>query len=132
MATNIIAPETKHVRCLILNSVSKELTKDEKKFIVVDCSDLMGEDVTFIVSSSIEIGDIQSCVGKLIDVTYKECIAGYTQYIDDSGLVDEIKTHEIDHKQFVSFNKTNPINLLMTLNRLGLKDLYEDLKELND
>lgn len=132
MKKDIIAPESKTSRCLILNSISKQVVRDDNKFVVLDCQNLIGETETFVVSSDFDLSDIKDRIGKLIDVTYKDCIAGLTQWIDDSDLLPIVRTHEISHKQFVCANPTTKMGLLIHLKQLDMMDLYEELKELND
>ena len=58
-------------------------------------------------------------------------IADVTQYIDDEDINEEVKFHTTTHKQVVDVVKTNDINLLIACVKHGIKDMYNELKELN-
>ena len=60
-----------------------------------------------------------------------EVINGCLAYIDDEDINEEVKFHTTTHKQVVDVVKTNDINLLIACAKHGIKDMYNELKELN-
>lgn len=132
MNTLINAPETKKLNAVVLNSivVLKETDEYAERY-MIDCNTLQGETVERLFIGKKIFDKIDALVGKIIDIVYKDCIADVTQYIDDSDLNEEIKFHSTTHKQVVDVVKTNDINLLIACAKSGLKDMYNDLKELN-
>ena len=95
------------------------------------CNDLEGNTIERLFIGKKIFDKIDGLVGKIIDVVYKDCIADVTQYIDDEDINEEVKFHTTTHKQVVDVVKTNDINLLIACAKHGIKDMYNELKELN-
>lgn len=132
MNTLINAPETKKLNAVVLNSISVIKATDESaERYLLDCNDLQGNIVDSIFIGKKLYDKVCTLVGKVIDIVYKDCIAGVTQWIDEDDINEEVQFHTVDHKQVVDIVKTNDINLLIACSKLGMKDMYEELKELN-
>ena len=132
MNTLINAPETKKLNAVVLNSISVLAATDEyTERYLLDCNDLQGNIVDSIFIGKKLYDKVCTLVGKVIDIVYKDCIAGVTQWIDEDDINEEVQFHTVDHKQVVDIVKTNDINLLITCSKLGMKDMYDELKELN-
>ena len=120
MNTMINAPEVKKMSAIVLNAIAVlKDTEDYQDRYLIDCNDLEGNTIERLF------------IGKIIDVVYKYCIADVTQYIDDEDINEEVKFHTTTHKQVVDVVKTNDINLLIACAKHGIKDMYNELKELN-
>lgn len=132
MNTMINAPETKKLNAVVLNSISVlKATDDSSERYLVDCNDLQGNIVERLFIGKKLFDRIDSLVGKVVDIVYKDCIAGVTQWIDEDDINEEVQFHTVDHKQVVDIVKTNDINLLIACTKAGMKDMYNDLKVLN-
>ena len=132
MNTLINAPETKKLNAVVLNSISVlKATDDYTERYLVDCNDLQGNIVERLFIGKKLFDRIDSLVGKVVDIVYKDCIAGVTQWIDEDDINEEVQVHTVDHKQVVDIVKTNDINLLIACAKHGVKDMYNELKELN-
>ena len=129
MNTLINAPETKKLNAVVLNSISVlKATDDSSERYLVDCNDLQGNIVERLFIGKKLFDRIDSLVGKVVDIVYKDCI---TQYIDDEDINEKVKFHTTTHKQVIDVVKTNDINLLIACTKAGMKDMYNDLKLLN-
>lgn len=132
MNTLINAPETKKLNAVVLNSISVlAATEEYTERYLLDCNDLQGNIIDGIFIGKKLYDKVCTLVGKVIDIVYKDCIAGVTQWIDEDDINEEVQFHTVDHKQVVDIVKTNDINLLIACSKLGMKDMYEELKELN-
>lgn len=132
MNTLINAPETKKLNAVVLNSISVlAATEEYNERYLLDCNDLQGNIVDSIFIGKKLYDKVCTLVGKAIDIVYKDCIAGVTQWIDEDDINEEVQFHTVDHKQVVDIVKTNDINLLIACSKLGMKDMYDELKELN-
>ena len=132
MNTLINAPETKKLNAVVLNSISVlKATDDSSERYLVDCNDLQGHIVERLFIGKKLFDRIDSLVGKVVDIVYKDCIACVTQWIDEDDINEEVQFHTVDHKQVVDIVKTNDINLLIACTKAGMKDMYNDLKLLN-
>lgn len=132
MNTLINAPETKKLNAVVLNSISVlAATEEYTERYLLDCNDLQGNIVDSIFIGKKLYDKVCTLVGKVIDIVYKDCIAGVTQWIDEDDINEEVQFHTVDHKQVVDIVKTNDINLLIACSKLGMKDMYDELKELN-
>ena len=132
MNTMINAPEVKKMNAIVLNAiVVLKDTEDYQDRYLIDCNDLEGNTIERLFIGKKIFDKIDGLVGKIIDVVYKDCIADVTQYIDDEDINEEVKFHTTTHKQVVDVVKTNDINLLIACAKHGIKDMYNELKELN-
>lgn len=132
MNTLINAPETKRLNAVVLNSISVlAATEEYTERYLLDCNDLQGNIIDGIFIGKKLYDKVGTLVGKVIDIVYKDCIAGVTQWIDEDDINEEVQFHTVDHKQVVDIVKTNDINLLIACSKLGMKDMYDELKELN-
>lgn len=131
MNTMINAPEVKKMSAIVLNAIT--VLKDTEYYqyrYLIDCNDLEGNTIERLFIGKKIFDKIDGLVGKIIDVVYKDCIADVTQYIDED-INEEVKFHTTTHKQVVDVVKTNDINLLIACTKHGIKDMYNELKELN-
>lgn len=132
MNTMINAPEVKKMSAIVLNAIAVlKDTEDYQDRYLIDCNDLEGNTIERLFIGKKIFDKIDGLVGKIIDVVYKDCIADVTQYIDDEDINEEVKFHTTTHKQVVDVVKTNDINLLIACAKHGIKDMYNELKELN-
>lgn len=132
MNTLINAPETKKLNAIVLNSISVlAATEEYNERYLLDYNDLQGNIVDSIFIGKKLYDKVCTLVGKVIDIVYKDCIAGVTQWIDEDDINEEVQFHTVDHKQVVDIVKTNDINLLIACSKLGMRDMYDELKELN-
>lgn len=132
MNTIINAPEVKKMSAIVLNAIAVlKDTEDYQDRYLIDCNDLEGNTIERLFIGKKIFDKIDGLVGKIIDVVYKDCIADVTQYIDDEDINEEVKFHTTTHKQVVDVVKTNDINLLIACAKHGIKDMYNELKELN-
>ena len=132
MSAMINAPEVKKMSAIVLNAiVVLKDTEDYQDRYLIDCNDLEGNTIERLFIGKKIFDKIDGLVGKIIDVVYKDCIADVTQYIDDEDINEEVKFHTTTHKQVVDVVKTNDINLLIACAKHGIKDMYNELKELN-
>lgn len=132
MNTMINAPEVKKMSAIVLNAiVVLKDTEDYQDRYLIDCNDLEGNTIERLFIGKKIFDKIDGLVDKIIDVVYKDCIADVTQYIDDEDINAEVKFHTTTHKQVVDVVKTNDINLLIACAKHGIKDMYNELKELN-
>ena len=132
MNTLINVPETKKLNAVVLNSISVIKATDEyAERYLIDCNDLSGNIIDRIFIGKKLYDKMCTLVGKVVDIIYKDCIAGVTQWIDEDDINEEVQFHTVDHKQVVDIVKTNDINLLIACSKLGMKDMYDELKELN-
>lgn len=132
MNAMINAPEVKKMNAIVLNAITVlKDTEDYQDRYLIDCNDLEGNTIERLFIGKKIFDKIDGLVGKIIDVIYKDCIADVTQYIDDEDINEEVKFHTTTHKQVVDVVKTNDINLLIACAKHGIKDMYNELKELN-
>lgn len=132
MNTMINAPEVKKMSAIVLNAIAVlKDTEDYQDRYLIDCNDLEGNTIERLFIGKKIFDKIDGLVGKIIDVVYKDCIADVTQYIDDEDINEKVKFHTTTHKQVVDVVKTNDINLLIACAKHGIKDMYNELKELN-
>ena len=139
METKIMFPEVKRVNAVVLNKAIEigNDANDYKRY-KLDANTIDGEPINDLFIGEKLLNKIDSLFGKFVDVVYKECIAGVTQYFKDEfedddeeiDYEDAVYTHHYDHKQIVDIQRTNDINLLLACAKAGMKDLYADLRDL--
>lgn len=119
-------PKVKKVT-VVLNG-TKVISNYEKDRYVVNCNTLDGEAVGGVIIGSGLYASINNLNGKIVDITYKDCIADETVYADENG---DLFYHSVTHKEVVDISKTNDINLMIACVKAGIKDMYNDFKEMN-
>lgn len=125
----INVPEVKRVSAVVVNKIAY-VEDDGNSFAIVEGNDLDGERVSFCIGMKLA-EKMTALTGKIVDVIYKDCIAGVTQYVEDDDIDEEVKTHTADYKQVVEITKTNDVNLMIACVKAGLKDVYAELKNIN-
>lgn len=123
----IIKAETKRINGVVFNCAVKVKDND---YYLLDCNSLNGEQLEPLFIGEKLFNKIDALAGKVIDIVYKQCIAGKTQYVDEDDIEETYHYHSVDHKQVVDVVKTNDINLLIACTKNGIKEMYNDLKEL--
>lgn len=129
METKINQPEVKRISAVVINKIA-QVASDDSTYAIVEANDLLGERVAICIGTK-QAEKISDYVGKIVDVIYKDCIAGVTQYIEEDDIDEVVKTHTVTHKKVVDINKTNDVNLLIACVKCGLKDMYAELKSIN-
>lgn len=125
----INVPEVKRVSAVVVNKIA-HVDNDDNSFAIVEGNDLTGERVSFCIGMKLA-EKMTALTGKIVDVIYKDCIAGVTQYVEEDDIDEEVKTHNVDYKQVVEITKTNDVNLMIACVKAGLKDVYAELKNIN-
>lgn len=126
-------PEVKRLQSVVFNGIITVESKsdDTNGFNKLDVSTLNGDLVNDLFIGAKLCDKVKSYVGKIIDITYKDCIAGITEYTKEDDISETIFTHSVNHKQIVDIAVTSDINLLIACSKAGLKEVFNELKEIN-
>lgn len=112
----------------VVNSI---VNAKNQNFALVNVTTFDGSNETLVVGKEIALQYINA-IGKLCSITYEECRAGVTTYIDPDDPTGSEVYHETDHKKLKSITVHNSISLLLACRAEGLEDLYKDLLTLQN
>lgn len=127
-------PETIKLQAIVINSIKTiEVTEGStfRTYCLVDANSFDGKYINGLFVGTDMGAKLKELIGKLCDVTYANCIAGITEFVDSESIDNAVRKHTIDHKQVLDINKMSDINLLAYCSQHGLMEIYPMLKELN-
>lgn len=120
-------PEIKNMNGVVNSIVNAK----NQNFALVSITTFTGANETLVISKEIALQYIGT-IGKLCSISYEECRAGITTYVDPDDPTGSEIFHETDHKRLKSITVHNPISLLLACRAEGLSDLYQDLLNLQN
>lgn len=120
-------PEIKNLNGVVNSIVNAK----NQNFALISVTTLTGVNETLVVGKEIALQYVAT-IGKLCLVSYEECRAGVTAYIDPDDPTGSEVYHETDHKSLKSITVHNSISLLLACRAEGIEDLYKDLLNLQN
>lgn len=115
-------PQLENMNCIV-NSI---VNAGEKSFAMINVTLFNGENDSLIIGKAIATQYI-SCVGKACSISYEQCIAGVTTYVDENDVTGSEQYHTTDHKVVKNIVIHNPMSLMLACRKEGISDLYADM-----
>lgn len=114
--------EVENMNCIV-NAI---VNAGEKAFAMINVTLFNGENDILIIGKVIATQYV-SCVGKACSISYEQCIAGVTTYIEDDDPTGSEQYHTTDHKVVKSIVIHNAMSLMLACRKEGISDLYSDM-----